>query len=128
MARLPRVVAVDAPHHVTQRGNARQVILATDADRLTYTSLLREYAVLDGLSLLGYCLMSNHVHLVVVPHTEMALSHCLRQVVDGPSFTLFARVGIHLTIKKGTAEAVPKQDPFDPRESVAKIFSLLLHP
>jgi hypothetical protein len=30
MARLPRVVAVDVAHHVTQRGNARQVILASD--------------------------------------------------------------------------------------------------
>jgi putative transposase len=79
MARLPRVVAVDIPHHVTQRGNARQVILATDADRLTYLSLLRDYAALYRVSWLGYCLMSNHVHLVAVPHAEMALSHCLRQ-------------------------------------------------
>jgi len=43
MARLPRVVAVDTPHHVTQRGNARQVILATDADRLIYLELLRDF-------------------------------------------------------------------------------------
>lgn len=57
MARFPRVVVVDVPHHVTQRGNARQVILASDADRLTYLAVLREYALLYGLSLLGYCLM-----------------------------------------------------------------------
>ena len=44
MARWPRVVVVDVPHHVTQRGNTRQVILASDADRLTYLELLREYA------------------------------------------------------------------------------------
>ena len=79
MARFPRVVVVDVPHHVTQRGNARQVILATDTDRLTYMALLREYAQLYGLSLLGYCLMSNHVHLIAVPHSEAALSHSLRQ-------------------------------------------------
>lgn len=79
MARLPRVVAVDVAHHVTQRGNARQVILSTNADRLTYMALLREYAVLYRVSLLGYCLMSNHVHLIVVPHTEMALSQSLKQ-------------------------------------------------
>lgn len=36
MARLPRVVIVDVPHHVTQRGNARQVIFNADADRLAY--------------------------------------------------------------------------------------------
>ena len=79
MARFPRVVVVDIPHHVTQRGNARQVILATDADRLTYLALLREYAPLYGLSLLGYCLMSNHVHLIAVPHHQTALAQSLKQ-------------------------------------------------
>ena len=34
MARLPRVVITDVAHHVTQRGNARQVILGDDADRI----------------------------------------------------------------------------------------------
>jgi len=79
MARFPRVVVVDVPHHVTQRGNARQVILTSDADRTTYLELLREYAQLYGLSVLGYCLMSNHVHLIVVPHTPVALAHSLKQ-------------------------------------------------
>ncbi len=79
MARFPRVVAVDVPHHVTQRGNARQIILATDSDRLTYMALLRQYAQLYRLSLLGYCLMSNHVHLITIPRTETALSQCLKQ-------------------------------------------------
>ena len=33
MGRFARVVAVDVPHHVTQRGNARQLILDGDTDR-----------------------------------------------------------------------------------------------
>jgi len=28
---------------------------------------------------LGHCLMSNHVHLIAVPHTETALAQCLKQ-------------------------------------------------
>jgi len=79
MARLPRVVIVDVPHHVTQRGNARQLILSSDTDRVTYLRLLREYSQLYGLSLLGYCLMSNHVHLIAVPHAPDALSQSLKQ-------------------------------------------------
>jgi putative transposase len=67
MARLARVVAVDVPHHVTQRGNARRFILESDSDKLVYLELLRQYCTLYELSLLGYCLMSNHVHLVVIP-------------------------------------------------------------
>jgi hypothetical protein len=41
MARLPRVVIVDVPHHVTQRGNARQVIFSGDSDRLAYLACSR---------------------------------------------------------------------------------------
>jgi putative transposase len=79
MARLPRVVVVDVPHHVTQRGNARQAIFSSDPERVTYLELLREYSQLYGLSLLGYCLMSNHVHLIAVPQTMEALSQSLKQ-------------------------------------------------
>jgi len=76
MARLPRVVVVDLPHHVTQRGNARQTVY--DADRLVYLELLRQYSDLCGLALLVYCLMSNHVHLIAVPRASAALAKTLK--------------------------------------------------
>jgi putative transposase len=72
-------VVVDVPHHVTQRGNAQQVILANYSDRTIYLKLLQEYSQLYGVSLLGYCLMSNHVHLIAVPHAPMALAQSLKQ-------------------------------------------------
>ena len=78
MARLPRVVVVDVPHHVTQRGNARQSIFARDADRIIYLELLRQYSGLYGLGLLGYCLMSNHVHLIAVPNAVEAMARALQ--------------------------------------------------
>jgi putative transposase len=80
MARFARVVAVDVPHHVTQRGNARQLIFHDDIDRTTYLELVREYAELYGVSLWGYCLMSNHVHWIAVPHAADSLAQCLKQV------------------------------------------------
>lgn len=46
MARLPRVIAVDVPHHITQRANARRFILHSDSDRLVYLDLLRQYCPL----------------------------------------------------------------------------------
>ena len=79
MARLPRVVVTDVAHHVTQRGNARQVILGDDADRIAYLELLRQYSELYRVSLLGYCLMSNHVHLIVIPRGPEALWRTLKQ-------------------------------------------------
>jgi putative transposase len=78
MARFARVVVAEVAHHVTQRGNARQVILSSDRDRATYLELLRHYSELHALALLGYCLMSNHVHLIAVPRACEALAQTLK--------------------------------------------------
>ena len=79
MGRLARVVAVDVPHHLTQRGNDRRFILDCDADRATYLSSLRENIEVYRVSVIGYCLMSNHVHLVVVPSRADGLAQALKQ-------------------------------------------------
>ena len=78
MARLARIAVVNIPHHVTQRGNARQFLLASDSERLVYLELLRRYVELRELEVLGYCLMSNHVHLIVVPRRADALALALK--------------------------------------------------
>jgi len=62
MPRQPRGVAVDVAHHIAQRGNNRQTVLQTDADRLSYLDLPRRKSHEHGLSILGRCLMPNHVH------------------------------------------------------------------
>jgi putative transposase len=79
MARLARVVAEGIPHHVTQRGNAGQFLLNTDADRMVYLDLLRQAVQLFPISIIGYCFMSNHVHLVIVPHKAEALAAAMKQ-------------------------------------------------
>src|SRR5579871_771625 len=79
MARMARVVAVDVPHHITQRGNAGRFVLECDADRLVYLHLLQHYSQLYHLSLLGYCLMTNHVHLIAVPERNQAMELALKQ-------------------------------------------------
>ena len=50
MGRLTRLVAVDVPHHLTQRGNDRRFILDCDGDRATYLSSLRENTELYRVS------------------------------------------------------------------------------
>lgn len=79
MARLARIAVVNVAHHVTQRGNARQFLLASDEERTVYLNLLRKYVELCELPLLGYCLMSNHVHLLVVPQKGDSLARALKQ-------------------------------------------------
>ncbi|HUX00707.1 MAG TPA: transposase [Phycisphaerae bacterium] len=67
MARLARVVAPGWPHHITQRGNRRQQTFFCQDDYLAYKALLAEWCRTYGVSILAYCLMPNHVHLVAVP-------------------------------------------------------------
>jgi len=67
MARLSRLVFPGVPHHVTQRGNWRQPIFFPDADRLLYLDLLREGCAKARAECLAWCLMDNHVHLILVP-------------------------------------------------------------
>ena len=78
VARLARVVVAEVAHHVTQRGNARQFLLASDAERFAYLDLLREAVRVEDLSVVGYCVMSNHVHLVLIPHRVEALALALK--------------------------------------------------
>ena len=67
MVRLARVVAPGLPHHVTQRGNRRQTVFFSDEDYEAYKALLAEYCAAAGVSVWAYCLMPNHVHLILVP-------------------------------------------------------------
>ena len=79
MPRRPRVVAVGAPHHVTQRGNYRQTVFHTDDDRLFYLDRLRRKAADYGLSILGWCLMPNHIHVVAVPSQPFSMAKAFGQ-------------------------------------------------
>jgi putative transposase len=67
------------PHHITQRGNNRQVVFLADEDREVYLHLLRDRSRRYGLRILGYCLMTNHVHLVAVPDHSDSLARALGQ-------------------------------------------------
>ena len=58
------------PHHITQRGNGRANVFDCDQDRMVFLDLLARYSQQYGLALWGYCLMSNHFHLVAVPADE----------------------------------------------------------
>jgi len=77
MGRIARVVAPGVPHHITQRGNARQVVFDDARDRRVYLELLRYYAEKYQLRIWAWCLMSNHIHLLAVPETTDSLKRTL---------------------------------------------------
>lgn len=74
MARRYRSVFPGHPHHVIQRGNRRQQVFFSDEDRRFYLKTLRERCNKYAVKILAYCLMSNHVHLVLVPSTWESLA------------------------------------------------------
>lgn len=73
MARLPRLILPGHPYHVTQRGNRRAPTFFGDDDYALYRDLLAEAADRAETELWCYCLMPNHVHLIVVPSDEDGL-------------------------------------------------------
>jgi putative transposase len=77
MARLSRITVPDLPHHVTQRGNRRQLVFVEDGDYALYRDLLAERCRANGVRCLAYCLMPNHVHLILVPSTAEGLSRAV---------------------------------------------------
>ncbi|CAN7633510.1 transposase [Pseudomonas sp. V98_8] len=67
MPRVGRVVLPNHPHHVVQRGHNRQVVFADARDFEYYLADLRELKEALGLRVYAYCLMTNHVHLLLSP-------------------------------------------------------------
>jgi len=77
MARLARVVVPGKPHHVTQRGNRRQETFFCDDDYQAYLDLMAEWCGEHKVQVWAYCLMPNHVHLLVVPKSEDGLRRAI---------------------------------------------------
>jgi putative transposase len=73
MPRLARTVFADVPHHVTQRGNRKENVFFVYNDYRTYLEWLGQYSQEYGVEILAYCLMTNHVHLIVIPRKTDSL-------------------------------------------------------
>jgi putative transposase len=80
MARLPRVVIPGIPHHVTQRGNRRERTFFEEGDYALYLDLLADAAERARCEIWAYCLMPNHVHIIIVPSDEDGLWRTFRRV------------------------------------------------
>jgi putative transposase len=91
MARLARVVVPGHPHHVTQRGNGRARTFFGDGDYALYRDLLAENCRNAGVEVWAWCLMPNHVHLILVPSDPDGLRRALARVHRGYAGIIQAR-------------------------------------
>ena len=80
MPRMGRTVLPDFPHHIVQRGHNRQVVFAERADYERYLATLSEFKDVYGVKVYAYCLMTNHVHLLVAPEDIAGLGGLMKRL------------------------------------------------
>jgi putative transposase len=80
MARIARVVIPGLPHHVTQRGNGGARTFFGDDDYARYRDLLAASCRAAGVDIWAWCLMPNHVHLILTPSDPDGLRRALSRV------------------------------------------------
>ena len=67
MPRAGRVLLSNYAHNILQRGHNRQMMFPEPHDFLYYLDTLRDWKTLYDVKVYAYCLMTNHVHLVLAP-------------------------------------------------------------
>lgn len=90
--RAARRVAESGFYHVVTRGNGKQIIFESDEDRAAFVRLLRECTHSEGVSVIAWCLMENHVHVVLLD-PDGRLSDVMRTLLTRYANRFNARTG-----------------------------------
>ena len=106
MPRCARRVAESGYYHVMLRGNGKQVIFYDDLDRREFLRALGDAAVSGGLSLVAWCLMNNHVHLLLIDE-EGHLSQAVHDLATRYAGYLNRRTGHVGSVFDGRFRSVP---------------------
>jgi putative transposase len=112
MARMARVVAAGLPHHVTQRGNRRQPVFFSEDDYAAYAALLAERCHAAKVAVWAYCLMPNHVHLILVPSDPDGLRLALAEAHRRYTQRVNLREGWRGYLWQGRFASVAMDEPY----------------
>ena len=112
MARLARFVFPGLPHHVTQRGNRRQQVFFSGEDYKDYLALLAEDCRDARVSVWAYCLMPNHVHLILVPSDTGGLRAALAEAHRRYTRKVNFREGWRGYLWQGRFSSFPMDDEY----------------
>jgi putative transposase len=105
-------VVPDLPHHVTQRGNRRQCTFLRDEDYLLYLALLAASCDRFNVEVWAYCLMPNHVHLVVVPASADGLRRAIGDAHRRYTLHVNEREGWRGHLWQGRFASFPMDDAY----------------
>lgn len=80
MPRTRRLIAQEVAMHIMCRGNNRQNIFCDSSDKKRYRSLIEDFKIENEINIYHYCLMDNHVHLIVWLSVKSQLSRFMKQL------------------------------------------------
>lgn len=101
MPRTARLVVPDIALHVVQRGHDRSDCFFEEADYLAYLVALATYAARFACTLHAYCLMTNHVHLLITPRDATGCALLMKHLSQRHAKRINSRRGRTGTLWEG---------------------------
>src|SRR5262249_60393570 len=101
MGRLPRAIDDGLVYHALNRGNNRAEVFADDGDHEAFLESLRVAKERYPFELFGYCLMSDHFHLLIRPGPGQSISRILQSVTVAHTWRYHKRHGYSRDVWQG---------------------------
>ena len=86
MPRTKRLVSDDAVFHIVQRGNNKQTIFREDEDFEKFLSIIRKYIAKFKVEFYHYCLMRNHIHILLKIFKKDVLAKIMQGILQSYRF------------------------------------------
>lgn len=110
MPRKARILVPNHPHHIVQRGHNRKVVFLSDGDYQFYLENLKEWKTKLGVKLYAWCLMTNHVHLIVEPGEDTStISELMKRIAGRQAAFVNKQEGRRGALWEGRFKASPIQ-------------------
>lgn len=107
MPRRPRMYIPGFAYHVVQRGNNREACFYSENDYSLFLKLLREVLSRYEVKLHAFCLMTNHIHLLLTPCTTTGISNAIKVVCSRYAYSINKSYGRSGTVWGGRHKASP---------------------
>ena len=104
MGRLPRPTGDDLIYHAINRGNNRADVLGPDGERDMFLGDLARTKARYPFALFGYCLMSNHFHLLLKPAPGQSISRILQSLTVAHTWRHHRRQGARATSGRAASD------------------------
>jgi len=107
MPRVGRVVLPNYPHHIVQRGHNQSIVFVSDSDYRYYLANLARFKTKFYVKVYAYCLMTNHVHLLLAPGNEKSLGQLMKRLAGRQTRYRNKREGRRGTLWEGRYKSSP---------------------